>query len=132
PARPPRAPRAPAGAAALPRPRSWLCLVSTGLAAGFMDEADAFDAHAAVDRFAHVVDGEGGHRDRGQRLHLDAGAALELAGGADIDGVTRRIAVEFDPDRAEREGVAQRDEIRRALRAHDAGKPRHRQDVALG
>ena len=34
--------------------------------------------HAAVDGLHHVVDGEAGDRDGGQRLHLDAGLAGDL------------------------------------------------------
>src|SRR3546814_8155438 len=48
-------------------------------------EPNVGDAHAAVDRLAHVVDGEGGDGDGGERLHLDASAPLQLAGGRDVD-----------------------------------------------
>src|SRR5258708_18530772 len=96
-----------------------------------MDEADVGDAHPAVDRLAHVVDREVGDGDGGQGLHLDAGAARELAGGSDIDGVALRVAAQLDADRAEREGMAERNEIGRALRSHDAGEPRHGEHVAL-
>ena len=41
--------------------------------------------HAAVDRLGHVVDGEAGDRDGGERLHLDAGLAGDLGGGADAE-----------------------------------------------
>ena len=40
------------------------------------------EPHAAVDRLAHVVDGQRSDADGGQRLHLDAGAARDAARGA--------------------------------------------------
>src|SRR5260221_5019675 len=96
-----------------------------------MDEADVVDAHPAIDRLAHVIDGKRSDGDGGQGLHLDAGAARELAGGSDIDGVALRVAAQLDADRAEREGMAERNEIGRVLRSHDAGEPRHGEHVAL-
>ena len=44
-------------------------------AAALLDQPDALDAHAALDRLHHVVDGQAGDRDGGERLHLDAGLA---------------------------------------------------------
>src|SRR5712671_3085279 len=41
------------------------------LAAGLVQQLDLGDHHAAIDRLAHVVDGEGGDGGGGQRLHLD-------------------------------------------------------------
>src|SRR6201995_2970668 len=48
----------------------------------FLNEMNAFDAHAALGRLDHVVDGEAGDRHRCQRLHLDAGRARHLDGCA--------------------------------------------------
>src|SRR5690606_11988945 len=42
-------------------------LPGAGLAAGFVGEADGADGHAAIDGFHHVVDGEGGDADGGER-----------------------------------------------------------------
>src|SRR6266481_3317099 len=53
-----------------------------GLAALFLNEMNAFDADAALDRLDHVVDREARDRRRGQRLHLDAGWARDLDGSA--------------------------------------------------
>ena len=49
-----------------------------GAAAALFDEPNALDAHAAFDRFDHVIDGETGDGYRGQRFHLDAGLARHL------------------------------------------------------
>src|SRR3569833_3843400 len=51
-----------------------------GLAAALLQEADALDAHAFLDRLDHVVDGQARDRDGGQRFHLDAGLAGHLYG----------------------------------------------------
>jgi len=45
----------------------------------------ALDAHAAVDRLAHVVDGEQRHIGRAQRFHFDAGLPGATRGGDDLD-----------------------------------------------
>src|SRR5262249_14987438 len=68
---------------------SLLGLIRSRFAAALGDEANAFDAHAALDRLDHVVDGETGDRHCGQRLHLDPGAAADLHGGADLEGGRR-------------------------------------------
>src|ERR1700722_40569 len=41
-------------------------------AAPFLDQPNGLDAHAPIDRLGHVVDGEAGHGNGGERLHLDA------------------------------------------------------------
>src|SRR5262249_47661479 len=56
--------------------------IGSRLAPAFLDQADAVDAHPALDRLHHVVDGEAGHRNRGQRFHLDPGLPGDLDGGA--------------------------------------------------
>ena len=47
-------------------------------AAGFFFELDRADRHAAVDAFAHVVDGERGDGYGCERFHLDAGFSFNL------------------------------------------------------
>ena len=75
------------------------------------------------------IDGERGDRDGGQRLHLDTGAV----GGADRRGDLDRLVGdrEVDGDAGDRERVAQRDQRRGLLGAHDPGEPGHGQRVAL-
>src|SRR6476661_6375117 len=60
----------------------FLCFVVAGLAAALFHQMDVLDAHAALDRLDHVVDGEAGDRGRHQGLHLDAGLAGDLHGRA--------------------------------------------------
>ena len=74
----------------------------------------SLDAHAAVDRLAHVVDGERRHRDRGQRLHLDPGPAGDPAGGADPDAAVLGLRRQLDRDRGQRQRMAEG--IRSAVR----------------
>src|SRR5262245_17638400 len=60
------------------RPRS----IAPGLSAALLDQANALDTHASLYRLHHVVDGEAGDRDGGERLHLNTGLAGHLDGGA--------------------------------------------------
>src|SRR5262245_11169059 len=110
---------------------SLLCFVVSGLAASLLHEADALDAHAALGRLHHVVDGEAGHRDRGQRFHLDAGLAGDLDGGAHLEAGQLTVGLELDGDLGYGEGMAQRDQLVRALARHDAGDAGGAQHVAF-
>ena len=91
----------------------------------------AFDAHAAVDRLGHVVDGETGDGGGGQRLHLDPGRSDGLGLGADDDAGQRLVEREVDRDLGQGDRVAERDQLVRALGRHDAGDPRGPEHVAL-
>ena len=59
--------------------------VMAAAAATLLDQPDAFNAHAALYGFHHVVDVQARDRDRGQRLHLDAGWSGNLDLRPDID-----------------------------------------------
>ena len=100
-------------------------------AAALLDEADVGDRHAAVDGLGHVVDGEAGDRDGGQRLHLDAGLAGDLGRGADAKAGEVVVGVDVDGDLGERQRVAERDQLVGALGRHDAGDARGADHVAL-
>src|SRR5262245_16088865 len=115
----------PVGLAALARPLP-------GLAAGLRDEADAADLDPALDALDHVVDREGGDRRGGHRLHLDAGLGRRGRLGADAQDARRSIGRDAHDEVGQWQRVAQRDELRGALAAHDARELRHGQDVALG
>ena len=52
-----------------------LCFIHPTLAASLPQQPHLPDGDALVDRLAHVVDGEGGHRRTHHRLHLHAGLA---------------------------------------------------------
>src|SRR4051794_3738089 len=53
------------------------------LAALLFNQVDALDAHTALHRLDHVVDGEAGDRHSRKRLHLNSGRTRYLHAGAD-------------------------------------------------
>src|SRR5262249_14968609 len=69
------------------------------LAAALFDETDAFDAHAALRRLDHVVDGQTRDGRGRERLHFNAGAAGDAHAGAHDDarelGVRREVDIYF-------------------------------------
>ena len=95
----------------------------------FFHEADLANHHRLVDRLHHVVDGQRGDRDGGEGFHFDAG----LAGGADGATMSKpaRVVVRSTLDVGQRQRMAQRDQLRRALGGHDAGQPRGLQRIAF-
>src|SRR4051794_25492593 len=90
-----------------------LAVAVTGLPSGLVEQRALLDDDALLDALDHVVDRERADRRGRQRLHLDAGAGhraglrrqRDRAGG----GVHRDVAVRV----AERQRVAERDELRR-------------------
>ena len=101
--------------------------------AAFLDQPHVDDAHAAVDRLAHVVDGERGDGHGGQRLHLDAGAIERAHGRQDFDArppvvVSRR---QRHVDAGDPHRMTQRDELAGALEPGDGGDARDAEHVAL-
>jgi hypothetical protein len=56
-------------------------------AAGFFQQTNILDDHAAIDGLAHVVNGQQAGGNRGQRLHLDAGAADGFGGDFEVDAL---------------------------------------------
>src|SRR5258708_4491827 len=66
---PPASTRESASATAISATASLLCAVAARLAAALLDEPDTFDAHAALHRLDHVIDGQAGNRNGGQRFH---------------------------------------------------------------
>src|SRR4051812_13762441 len=95
--------------------RSGTAAIMAGLAALLLDEVDALDADAALDRLHHVVDGEAGNRYRGERFHLDAGRAGDFHRGP--DDAPRQLAVRLDVERdlRQRQRMAKRDQFGRPL-----------------
>src|SRR5690606_7091385 len=73
------------------------------LAAALLDQLDALDHHAAIDRLPHVVDGEESDLHGGERFHLDAGATLAFRGGHAVHAAARLVDLEFDGDARERD-----------------------------
>ena len=66
----------------------------------------------------------------GERLHLDAGPVGGARRDRDVDAVV--VDRQVDDDAVQADRVAQRDQVRRALRALDRGDPGDGQRVALG
>ncbi len=98
-------------------------------APGLLEELHGLDPHAPLVPLQHVVDGEAARGDGGEGLHLDAGP---------VDGPDRRDELDpaapgrrLDLHAREGDGVAERDEVRRPLRGHDAGEARGGEHVAL-
>ena len=69
-----------------------------GLASRFLQQANVLDTHAAVDRLAHVVNGQEGDGRGGQRLHLDAGAAKAFGGDGAMHGILCDVDRELGAD----------------------------------
>src|SRR5215472_4081676 len=94
--------------------------IMTGLAALLLDEMNGFDAYATLDCLDHVVDGEAGDRDRGERFHFDAGRSNHLHGG--LHDATRQVGIGRDVERdlRDRERMTERDKIMGPLGGHDA------------
>ena len=86
-----------------------------GFAADFFQQSNAFDAHAAVNGLAHVVDGE--QADTGCRkcFHFNAGATEALGNRQAMNGMLFGINLEFDRNPGQGDRVAQRDQISGAL-----------------
>src|SRR5262249_35143441 len=89
------------------------------------------DAHAALDRLDHVVDGETGDRHGGERLHFDTGAPAHLHGGADLEARRLALRLDIDGDLRDGEGMAQWNQLVGSLGRHDAGDARGADHVAL-
>src|SRR4051794_8182324 len=102
-----------------------------GLATGLLHEHDLGDLEVGLESLDHVIDGQCGHAGRGERLHLDARPSGRPGLGRDGHDAGGGVDVALDADEAQREGVAERDQLGSALRGLDAGQPRGAEDVAL-
>ena len=92
-------------------------------------ELDGRDAHAAIHRFGHVVERQRGDGGSSQRFHLDPSLRRRLGRRGDREG--RALRYDIDADTGQRNGVAERDEVRRFLGRHDARDACHGEGVAL-
>src|SRR5207245_8081595 len=71
-------------------------------ASGLFHDPDVGDRHRLVRGLDHVVDGEGSHRHRVQRLHLRPRASLRPDPGLDLDAVAARPHVDVDAGEGQR------------------------------
>src|SRR5690606_12593189 len=71
-----------------------------------LQQSNGCNGHVAVDRLAHVVNGQGRDRRRGKGLHLHARLGRHLSLRFDLQGgfVQER---KVDRDRVQRQGMAQ-------------------------
>lgn len=93
-------------------------------AAGFVDKPQIVNPYAAVYRFDHVIEGEGGIGNGDKRFHFDSRFADIFGGARDLDlGVSvigvRQVA-ELNLDIGEQEGMAHGNQFVRAFCRHDA------------
>src|ERR1700712_2250761 len=93
-------------------------------------QPDRVHRRGRIERLDHVVQRETGDRHGGERLHLHPGA-VGAAGGR-LDAHLGLAHLEVHRHARERDGVAERDEVRRALGAQDPSDACGRQGVALG
>ena len=110
-----------------------------GFATGFFEKADALDDDAAVDGFAHVVDGQRSGGDGDEGFHFYAGFAGERGDSFnfDTDALFAFIGLEageikIDRDAFNGERMAEGNQIARAFGGHDAGDAGNRKHFALG
>src|SRR5262245_7254029 len=99
-------------------------------AAGLLAQLQALDRDALVERLRHVVDRERGQRGARQGLHLDA----RLAGGARPAAHLEQVLVarhDLELDVLERQRMAERDELARALGREEPGAARDLRDRSL-
>ncbi len=87
--------------------------------------------HAAIDGFAHVVDGEQGGGDGGKRFHLNSGAAHGFDAGLADHARGTDTRFKCDIDFGDRDRVAKRDEIGGALGPLDRGDARDAEHIAF-
>src|SRR2546425_2317316 len=84
--------------------------------AGLLHQPHRLDLHPAVGRLQHVVDGQQRDGHRRQRLRLPPRAAYRLRDGSDLHPGERLVERRLDLNVVEAHRMAQRDQLRRALR----------------
>src|SRR5579871_424140 len=103
----------------------------SGLAPGFLLQPQLGDAHAAIDRFKHVVDREQAHCLGGQRLHFHPGLPAAFDAREDAHRVALLLELEVDGHARDRERMRERHQVGGALGRLDSCDARHPEDVAL-
>ena len=100
-------------------------------AAGFLQQADVVDAHATVDGFCHVINGEQADGSRRQRLHFDPGTTKAFGRYFAVNGVPGFVYSEVGGNTRQGNRVAKRNQITRALRGLNGCNAGNAEDVAL-
>lgn len=91
---------------------------------------DFFDAHLLIDRFAHVVNGQGSDGNGGQRFHFDAGLSGDFRGCCNDDAIAFNSELHFTM--SEGQGMAERNEFPGFFGGADSGDAGDGQNVSLG
>src|SRR5215468_5990816 len=100
-----------------------------GPPASLVLELHRLDDHSPVHALHHVVDGQRGRRGSGERLHLHPGSVERLHLGTDQGAALVERDLHRHP--GEGDGMAERNQIRRALGGHHPGEPGGGEHVAL-
>ena len=90
------------------------------------------DGHLFVHGFAHIVNGERGNGNGGERFHLDAGSRGDFGGSSDDDAIAFGWNGEFHYAMSDGQRVAERNEIAGFFGGHDASEAGGGEDVTLG
>src|SRR5262249_50199862 len=102
-----------------------------GFPARLLEKLDLRDGHAPLHGLHHIVDGQGRHRCRGERLHLDTGLVHRADARLDRQLTAAQVVAECDVAPRDAQGVTQGNELRRALGRQDTGGARDAEHVAL-
>lgn len=101
------------------------------LAAQLLQQAQALDTHPAINRLAHIVDGEQSHAGSGQCFHLHPGTADGFGRHRALDRIRSIIDREFDSHPRQRNRVTQWNQLAGAFRCLDRCDPRNPQHISL-
>ena len=100
-------------------------------ATGFFHEANILDAHAAVDRFGHVVDGQQADGGGGQSFHLDTSTTEAFGGDCAVDGVLFLVDGEIGSNAGQRNRMAERNQVAGSFRGLNGRDTGDAEDVAF-
>ena len=100
-------------------------------AAGFFQQPDFLDVHAAVDGLAHIINGQKADAYRGERFHFDAGTAEGLDRDLEAYAGARGIEFELGGNAGYGKRMAKRDEVGGAFGSLNGGEAGNADDVAF-
>lgn len=96
-----------------------------------VQQPDLPDTNPVAQRFAHVIDSQGGHGDCRQSFHLHAGLPSGFRGGAENNFTGRRVELMSDSDDVQRNVMAEWNEVPSLLGRRDAGQFGRCENVAF-
>src|SRR6266542_2775018 len=95
--------------------------IVAALAAGLLQQAKSVDARTPIEGLGRIVQTERRDGCGGERLHFDARPVAGGDPGLDPDATGRPFGFHDDLGSRHRDRMTERQEVRRALHAHDAG-----------